>query len=168
MTNGKKSGTIEFLGSEYSVDALTAAFGKAGETFVEPGVEVHQQQLNGFDQATYEEWADRFKKYPIVTLHEGKYVFLWFPNDWRPDVEQVAEGDKKKTILKVGFKARFVTKYGFNRAKFDPNAKVVVEQEPEDRFYENRPQQRTYGYQGRPNHNGGGYQGNRRFGGRNS
>lgn len=149
MTNGASSRIIKFLDKEYTIDGLEKAIGKANSTFIEPGSKFHEVS---FDAAQLPEiWQERYKM-PVVTVHEGKYVFIHIPDGKQPD-------------LAAGFKAKFVTKYNLNQAKpyvAPPPQPVQAPVYEAPRTYDKKPYQGSKPYQG-----GGGYNNNnRRYGGR--
>lgn len=145
MTNGTNSRIIKFLDKEYTIDGLEKAIGKANSSYIEPGSKFHEVS---FDASKLPEiWQERYKM-PIVTVHEGKYVFIHIPDGDKPDPAK-------------GFKAKFVTKYNLNQAKpyvAPPPAPAPVYEAP--RTYEKK----SYG--SKPYQGGGGYNNNRRTGGR--
>jgi len=159
MAKGATSGIITFLDNEYTIEGLEKAISKSNETYVEPGSIIHEFAFDAL--ALPANWAEKYRK-PIVTQRDGKYVLIFTPASFMPDVEFIGDGKETAQVikLKTGFKARFVTKYNLNQAKPYVAPKVDVNtpiyEAPAPRTYD-RPKQ----YQ-----NGGGYNNNRRYGGR--
>jgi hypothetical protein len=159
MTSNEKSGTIMFLDREFDLKLLEQAIGKSTESYIEPGSAIHAIR---FDETNWPEGINERVRRPVVTLHEGKYVVL-VANGADENFTETKDGIK----VAVGFKAKFVTKYNFNQAKYVPPAPPVVHETPAPRapypkreWTPNRPQ-------GQRNHSGGNWNGQARsFGNR--
>ena len=161
MANSVKSGNILFLGNEFVLSDLVSAFNKANVSYIEPKAEFHKVELN--HGLLPEDWK-RSHKQPVVTIHEGKYIFLYRPDDFKAEFEDCTDQVPPHFKVLGGFRAKFVTKYNFNRAKFveapivDTRAPIYEDRRYDDRFA-NRPTFRP-----NTNQNGGGYSNNtRRF-----
>lgn len=151
MTDVQTSGMIKFLDNEYPLVALDKAIGKSNLSNIDAGSEFHEHH---FDPAQFPaDWSSKFK-HAVVTQRDGKYVFIFRP-----------EGlDTSK-----GFKAKFVTKYNMNQAKFVEAPSVDVNQpiyeEPSRPYYKKPYDNNKRSNYDRPNQSGGGYNNNRRYGG---
>lgn len=162
MANGARPGNVLFLGSEFVFSDLLASFAKANTTYIEPNAEFHTLE---FDAANLSDAWKAAHKQPVVTIHEGKYIFLYKPEDFKLEFEDQTDLVPPRLKLIKGFKSKFVTKYNFHRAKYvapppavDTRAPIYEDRRYDDRFA-NRPVIRP-----NSNQNGGGYtNNNRRF-----
>lgn len=177
MTSIEKPKTIGFLGKEFTMLGLKQAIIRSGESYIEPGKEIHETM---FDQNLVpEDWKGKHGR-TILTIHEGKYVVLYRGPDFNDNIGIVEEKKtingqemtRAKTQVVKGFKAVFVTKYNFNQAKYEPpSLETVPVPTPtpvygQARSYNNNrygDKSRTYGQQ---NQNGGFKNNNHRGGNR--
>jgi len=96
-TDEKK--VVEFLGNEYDIEALGRAVGSSVDVYIKPDDQIHEII---FDQEKMPvKWKKDFKR-PIMTVHTGKYVFIYKPDS---------------LVMEKGFKARLISKYLFNKCK---------------------------------------------------
>lgn len=111
MTQTSSTGSLFFTDKEFSIKSLEQAFGKSPEVYIEPGKAFSADK---FDQADLPQaWHAKYKV-PVVTMHEGKYVFIVLPEAFEALFVTNADG---VIVNEKGFKAKFVSKYNFNQAK---------------------------------------------------
>jgi hypothetical protein len=163
MPTGNNAGTIMFLENEFVLTKLEIAFGRAVNTYIEPNSEIHKLE---FDQSLLPEaWIEKYKL-PIVTQHEGKLLFIYRPDGVNEHLSIIGDAKGEKAIVAKGFKAKLVSKYVLNKAKYmdePPAPPVSAYVEPVRPAYPKREVNNKWS-KDRPNHSGG----NSRFGGRNS
>ena len=144
MYTGTNSKTIHFNGKEYNIAQLTSAIATSPELALDRRVPFHELS---FDQELLPvEWKTKYKV-PVLTMIEGKYVFIVRP-----------EGlENPMSVSKI----RFVSKFALNQSRVD---KIPVVEVHKPTYESNPPaSQRPFnpprfantkptgnGYQGKP------------------